>query len=179
MAPKGGKRVPVAAAIASASATSEAASAKQQRPFLGRFGQQGQHRQRDQEPVRRSPLPQPERDTQRVALRNREPRQPVQQRRAQQVQAGERQLHLRFRPRCPGYPHIRRRLGHVLQQRRLAYPGLTAHHQRPPASRPQIPEEGVKHAALLLPVQQRERRLIFRPHAISAAIQHRAAGAAK
>ena len=85
------------------------------------------------------PCPQPERDPQRVALRTRQPLQPVQQRRAQLMQAGERQLHLRLHPCRPGHPHIRRRPGHVLQQRRLAHPRLTPHHQRPPASRPQIP----------------------------------------
>jgi hypothetical protein len=69
------------------------------------------------------------------------------------VQAGERQLHLRFHPGHPDQPHIGRRPGHVLKQRRLADPGLAPQHQRPPASGPQIPEQAVKRRALLLPVQ--------------------------
>ena len=66
----------------------------QQRPVFRRLRQQGQHRQPDQEPVRRTAAAQPERDPQRVALRGREPLQAIQQRRAQLVNASERQLHL-------------------------------------------------------------------------------------
>ena len=98
---------------------------------------------------------------------------PTQQRRAQLVQAGERQLHLRFDPRGPGHPHVRRRPGCVLEQRRLAHPGLTAHHQRPAASRPQIPEEAIERRALCLAVQQVGHRLRSRPHApLPPGIQH-------
>ena len=43
----------------------------QQRPVLGYLRQQGQHRQPNQEPVGHASLPQPERDAQRIALRNR------------------------------------------------------------------------------------------------------------
>jgi hypothetical protein len=112
----------------------------QQRPVLRRLRQQSQHRQPDQEPVRRTPGAHPERDPQRVALRGRQALQPVQQRRAQLMQAGEGQLHLRFHPGGPGHPHIRRRPDHVLQQRGLAHPRLAPHHQRPPAPGPQIPQ---------------------------------------
>jgi hypothetical protein len=44
----------------------------QQWPILGHLRQQRQHRQPDQEPVRRASRPQPERDSQRVALRTRQ-----------------------------------------------------------------------------------------------------------
>ena len=81
------------------------------------------------------------------------------------MQAGERQLHLRLHPHRPGHPHIRRRPGHVLQQRRLAHPRLAPHHQRPPASRPQIPQQAIEHRALSLAVQQRRHRLRSPPHA--------------
>ena len=66
----------------------------QQRPFLRDLRQQRQDRQCDQEPVRRVPFAQPERDAERVVLRSRKPLEAVQQRCAQLVQAGERQLHL-------------------------------------------------------------------------------------
>src|SRR5262249_54072116 len=89
-------------------------------------------RQPDQEPVRRTSAAEPERDPQRVALRGRQPRQAIQQRRAQLVNAGERQLHLRFHPRGPGHPHVRRRPGRVLQHRGLA----PARPPPPPAARP-------------------------------------------
>jgi hypothetical protein len=49
--------------------------------------------------------------------------------------------------------HIRGRADQVLQQRRLADPGLAPQHQRLPASRPDIPEKAVKRRPLLLPVQ--------------------------
>src|SRR5690348_14187295 len=53
-----------------------------------------------------------------------------------------------FRPRRPGHPHVRCRPAQVVQQRRLAHPRLTAHHQRPPAPRPQIPQQAIEYRAL-------------------------------
>ncbi len=61
---------------------------------------------------------QPERRRQRIALRRRDAIQPIEHRRADQVQPGERQLHLRFVPTHVGDPTPRRPLGHVCQQRR-------------------------------------------------------------
>jgi hypothetical protein len=66
----------------------------QQRPFLRDLRQQRQDRQRDQKPVWRVPLAQPESDSERVVLWRRKPLKVVQQRCAQLVQASERQLHL-------------------------------------------------------------------------------------
>ena len=137
----------------------------QQRPVLRRLRQQGQHRQPDQEPVWRTAAAQPERDPQRVPLRSRQPLQATQQRRAQLMNAGERQLHLRFHPHGPGHPHVRRRPGRVLQQRRLAHPRLAPHHQRPPAPGTQIPHQAVERLALPLAVHQRRGRLGSRMHA--------------
>jgi hypothetical protein len=125
----------------------------QQRPFLRDLRQQRQDRQCDQEPVWRIALTQPERDCQRVLLRSRKPLEAVQQRCAQLVQAGERQLHLRCHPCGPRHPHIRCRRHHVLKQRRLAHARLAADHQRPPAPRSQIAEEIIKRPAFSPPVQ--------------------------
>ena len=66
----------------------------QQRPRLGDVGQQGERGQADQEAVGRGAGREPERDPQRVALRRREPVEPIEQRHAELVQPGERQLHL-------------------------------------------------------------------------------------
>ena len=73
-----------------------------QRVFAGRLGEQAEHGQADQEPVRRRPGAEPERGTQRLVLRGRQAPGPAQQRGAQLVQAGEGQLHLRLHARPPG-----------------------------------------------------------------------------
>jgi hypothetical protein len=67
-----------------------------QRPFLGHLGQQAQGGQADQEPVRCRARTEAERGPQRVTLRRRQTLQAVQHRRAQMVQHGERQFHLRL-----------------------------------------------------------------------------------
>ena len=65
-----------------------------ERPLLGRLGQQSERRQTDQEAVRRLPGAQAECRAQRVALRPGQARQAAQHRRAELMQAGERDLHL-------------------------------------------------------------------------------------
>jgi hypothetical protein len=67
-----------------------------QRLFPGHLRQQAQHRQPDQEPVRRRPGGQAERDPQRILLRYRQVPGAVYHRRAQLMQAREGQLHLRL-----------------------------------------------------------------------------------
>ena len=82
----------------------------QQRPLLRRLRQQGQHRQRRPGTGPARPLPAaPNATPSAVALGTWQAIQPVQQRRAQQMQAGEGQLHLRFHSRRPGHPHVRSR----------------------------------------------------------------------
>ena len=100
-----------------------------ERSHLGRLGQQAQRRQGHQEAVRGSAILQPERHTQRIPLRTGQPVQPVENRRTQLMQPGERQLHLRLNTRHPDDPTPQRPLSHVLQERRLADPRLAAHHQ--------------------------------------------------
>ena len=92
------------------------------------------------------PAAQPERDRQRVALRRREPLQPVEHRRAQLVQRGERQLHLGLdarrphdpaargapRPRSPAAPSCRRRP-------RRARPACGSHPRGPPRAARRAP----------------------------------------
>ena len=66
----------------------------QQRTFLGDLREQAQDSQGNEEPSRRGTRTQAEHDLQRLALRNRQSLEPIEQRRACLMQAGERQLHL-------------------------------------------------------------------------------------
>ena len=78
----------------------------------------------------------------------------IQHRRAQLVQPGERQFHLRLHtrgtrhlaPRCPP--------GYVFQQRGLADPRLAADHQHPTLPGPDSIDEPVEHAALAASASQ-------------------------
>ena len=97
---------------------------------LGRgLGQQAEHGQPDQEAVRRRTGAQAEGRAERILLRRGNVVEPVQQRRAQLVQAGEGQLRLRLDACRPDHPAAGRLAHQVLQQRRLADPGLPADHQ--------------------------------------------------
>ena len=73
----------------------------QQGTFLGRLGQQAEHGEADQEPIRRRPRGQAEDRPQRVTLWAGQPLETIEQRYAQLVQAGERQLHLGLDSRPP------------------------------------------------------------------------------
>ena len=111
-------------------------------------GQQAQHGQADQEPVRRRPRAHAEHGAQGIALRGRQRLQAVQHRRAQLMQSGERELHLRLDAGGPRHPAARRLPGQVVQQRRLADARLAVHHQRPALARAKRPDQPVQHAAL-------------------------------
>ena len=65
----------------------------EQRPLLGRLGQQAEGRQRDQERVRRRPCAEAERDGKRVALGGGEAFQELEVRRAQLVKGRVGELH--------------------------------------------------------------------------------------
>ena len=68
----------------------------QERLLLSDLGQQGQHRQPDQEPVRRLALSQAERRFERSTLGARQTLVPIRERRAELMQPGVGQLHLGF-----------------------------------------------------------------------------------
>ncbi len=125
-----------------------------QRPGRSHLRQQAQHRQADQKPVRHRPRTHPERGPQRITLRHRQPPQPIQHRRAQLMQPGERQLHLRLDTRGGRHPAARRPPGQVLQQRRLARTRLAPHHQRPALTRPHSPQQPVQHLTFAAAAQQ-------------------------
>jgi len=64
--------------------------------LLGDVGDQAQHSQPDEEAVRRVTGPQPERRSERIALRPRKAIEPLQHRPAQLLQPRKRKLHLRL-----------------------------------------------------------------------------------
>ena len=97
---------------------------------LGRLGEQAEHGEADQERSGAGPALRPKTIRERVALRCRQPLEPVEQRRAQLMQAGERQLHLGLHPAARATVRSGRGRDEVLEQRRLADPGLAAQDQR-------------------------------------------------
>ena len=100
-----------------------------QRPLRRHLRQQAEHGQAHQEPVRRRAGAEAERGPQRLALWHGQMIEPIQHRRAQLMQPGEGQLHLRLDPHRAHHPAARRLPGQVVQQRCLAHPRLTADHQ--------------------------------------------------
>ena len=70
------------------------------------------------------------------------------------MQPREGQLHLRLHARRPRDQAPRGPPGQVVEQHRLAHPGLAAHHQRPALAGAHIGDEPVKYAALAEPARQ-------------------------
>ena len=125
-----------------------------QRLLLGGVTQETQHGQADQETIRCLAGPQAEGGGQRFTLRRGQPLEPVQQRRTQLLQPGERELHLGLDADRVEYPAARRPLGHVLQQRRLADTGLAAHHQRLALACANGADQLIEGRALATPAEQ-------------------------
>ena len=98
----------------------------QDRAALRRIRQQAQHRKTNEEPVGHRACAQPERGLQGLTLRRGQPIDRVEQRCAELVQPGERQLHLRLDAAGPQDGHVRSRAERVVEQRGLADPRLTA-----------------------------------------------------
>ena len=130
-----------------------------QRLFPGHLRQQAQHRQPDQEPVRRRPGGQAERDPQRVALRNRQMPGAAQHRRAQLMQAREGQLHLGLHPRHPCHLVPRRPPGQVFQQHSLTHARVANRHQGPALPRLDRLHQPVQHTTLGTAARQPRRTL--------------------
>ena len=126
----------------------------QQRAPGRRLRQQPEHREPDDEPVRRDAGAHPKDGLQRAALRVRQPLEPIEQRRAQLMQAGIGELHLGLHPRRPQDGHIRRHPDQVVEQRRLADPRVPPHYQRAALSPPNISDQLVQPSTLLNPPTQ-------------------------
>jgi hypothetical protein len=100
-----------------------------QRLGLGDLGQKRQGGQPDQEPVGRQADGAAKHDGQGVALGGGQPVQVLQHRRAELMQAGVGQLHLRLHAHRSGDLPAGDPLGQVLEQRGLAHAGLPAQDQ--------------------------------------------------
>jgi hypothetical protein len=122
--------------------------------LLGHLGQQAEGGQPDEEPVRHRPRAKAERGPHRVGLWSRESFQAVQHRRQQLVQPGVGQLHLRLDPCRMRRPAARRLLDQVVEQGRLAHPGLPAHHQDPALTGADRVEEPVQQVTFTAPTPQ-------------------------
>jgi hypothetical protein len=122
--------------------------------LLGLLREQPEHREPDEEPVRRRARAQAEHDLERLALRSGQLLEPVEHRRAQLVQPGERQLHLPLHADRPRDREVRRRRDHVLEQRRLPDPGLAPQDQRAALALAHVGEQRVQHRALVGPPPQ-------------------------
>jgi hypothetical protein len=98
---------------------------------------------------------QPQSTRQSLGLGLRQFAQMRQNRPQQPMQPGERQIRLGFHAAGAQDPHPRRRLLYrVLQQRRLADPGLAAHHQSLADTAAGILKHAVDYRALTLTAQQ-------------------------
>ena len=117
-------------------------------------GEQTEDRQTDEEPIRRIAVAQTERDAKRIALRAGKALDAIQKRRAQLLQPRVRELHLRLDSGRPGDAAPRRVLHQILQQRTLAYPGLTAQHQRPAQTRAHARHQLIQRRALAASAKQ-------------------------
>jgi len=106
----------------------------EQRPLLGRLGQQPEDRQADQEPIRRRAGRESERDAERLALRLGQAVQKVQEGRAKLLSRGERDLHLCLDADRPGEAKRASGLRRILEQGGLADARFAVEHQHAPAS---------------------------------------------
>jgi hypothetical protein len=97
---------------------------------------------------------QPERGRQGTGLRAGKPLEPFEHRHARLVERGECQLDLGFHPDRARDPEIRRLLDRRVQERRLANPRLTAHDQRPAATRAHALQQTVEHLTFGTPAAQ-------------------------
>jgi len=93
-------------------------------------------------------------DVESVALWLREPLRKLEERRAQLLERGERELHLPFHPAGSGDAEPLARLDRVLEQSGLADARLAMHHQDAAVSATRCLEQPVEHRTLALPSYQ-------------------------
>ena len=105
-------------------------------------------RQSDEKPVRGVAGTEAEGGRKRILLGSRQPLQRIQRRRAQLVQPGVGELHLRLDAGSTGNPGTRGCLGRVPQKRGLANARLAAHDQHAALARARRPRAGGRSRAL-------------------------------
>jgi hypothetical protein len=125
-----------------------------ERPLLRGLGDQADHGQADEEPVRRGTFGEPEDDPQRLPLRRRDLVEVFQERRAQLVQAAVRQLHLRLDAQRGNDPPAPDAAGEIGQECTLAHarPAAQQQHARPSAGH--VRDDSVEDLALGPPAEQ-------------------------
>jgi len=121
---------------------------------LGGRRQHTQHRGRDQQAVSVRGRRDPKCAGQRPGLNIRQLAQVAKDRPQQFVQPGEGQVRFGLHPGRGQHRHRRGSLACVVQQRRLADPGLTPHHQRSASTRAGIRQQPVDDRALGLSPKQ-------------------------
>jgi hypothetical protein len=109
-----------------------------QRLLISLVGEQAQYRQANPQPVRRGPVPLPQRNRKCIALGTGQLVKPGKHRREQLVERGEWQLHFRLNTADLGNPEVVRLAGRVVQQRCLADARLAAQHEHAAAARPAL-----------------------------------------
>ena len=134
-----------------------------ERALPGHLRQQAQDGQADREAIRSVPAPQAERGPERVVLRLGQPLEPVEERRAQLMQPGEGEVHLRLHARRLRHPAAPGVLSQVVKQCGHACPCLAAHDQRPAVPRPDAGHQLVQRLTLAAPAAQPELRYVTGP----------------
>ena len=113
------------------------------RLLLSHRRQQTERRQTDQQAIRRRPSTEAEDDVQRVVLGAGQGIEVAEQRRAELMQAGERELHLGLNADRSHSPEPGRVLVQVVQQRGLTDSRLAAQDQHPAPARPCVSQQPV------------------------------------
>jgi hypothetical protein len=126
--------------------------------LLGRFGQQAEDRQTNQESIGRGSRRESERDVERLVLGLRQPFPEVEERRAQLLNRCERELHLSFDPEGPADPKFGSVLHRVLEQCGLAHARLAPQHQHAAPAGAHAVQQPVERLALAFPAEQRPSR---------------------
>ena len=126
----------------------------QERAFFGRFRQEAERGETDEEGVRGGAHAQAERDGQGLALRRRQAIHQAKDRGEESLQGTEGELDLPFRSGGPQDPEPRRRLDGSLEQRGLAQTRFAEDHQRAASSGPGALEQTIEGLRLAFATQQ-------------------------
>jgi len=130
----------------------------EQRPLLGGRGQQAEHREADQEPVRDVTRCEAQGDVQRVLLELRDRVELVEHRRAELMDPGERELHLRLDAGDLRHTESRGMTSCVPDQRRLSDARLAADDQNAALTLADVCQHPVEGFTLAGPVEEPGRK---------------------
>ena len=136
----------------------------QHRLLLGGLRHEAERREGDQEPVGAISGGKPERDAEPATLRLGQRPEPAEHRRAQLVQPGEGELHLRLDAGHAGHPETGRLGDQMSQQFRLADPRLSPHDQDGALTASHVRDEPSQDLQLAGPAEQPGRRMHCHAH---------------